>query len=330
MRSPRLLILSFLLICCGGASRFSSSSDELTVGQGQQMQGQQMQGQQMQGASLYGAPASESPTVHSYSGWFQGWEELPPATLSRGQLSVTLPGGRRLLGAALAGTLVPASQGGRGIWTVIRSVTQDPTFSDGSTSLYAIDVVNADGTTTPFCRPDASGVAAAIPVAAVFNQHGDRVESASQFIFGCTAGVVAKCYRWGYRPWLNNDPGFARLHWSCTRMARADYCGDGRTWTYDGTLINLWDRAPAPGPFNTHGSPPPQFLFEAGWSTQGAVCLSKQRWATLPPEFASACPGRLVAPGAATSVGTVCDTESQAVQLDSTTQLFNESQLNVR
>ncbi len=327
----RLPILALSLFACGDPSAHSLSraSSELTVNQGQQMQGQQMQGQQMQGAAL-GAYTSEAPILHSYAGWIRSYRQLPPATLSRGSLTVILPGGWRLQGAALEGVFIPATQAGNPIWTVVRSVTQDPTYPDGSTFLYALDIINADGTTQPLCRPDASGVAAAIPVAAVFDQHGDRVESTAQFTMGCTAGVIAKCYRWGYRPWINGDPQFAQLHWACTRMARADYCGDGRTWTYDGTLINLWDRAPSPGPFNSHGSPPPSFVFEAGWSAQGAVCLSKQRWATLPPEFAQACPSRLIAPGVSTSAGTVCDSDDAAVQLDASTQLFDESQLNVQ
>ena len=339
--SSIVLAASLALVACGdravgSAHHPGSSSSELTVTQGQQMQGQQMQGQQMQGASLGTGPATvaEVPIAHDYSGWFVGWHwSGGPAQLTQGRLSVPDKSGRLLSGADLIGALVPALQGGNRIWTQITDVKPDPTYADGSTFLYSLDIIASDGTRTPLCGPDLNGVSAAIPIAATFNPHGDRVESNTQFTFGCTFGVIAKCYRWGYRPWIQGaapSAEFTNLHQACTRMARADYCGNGQTWTHNGTLINLWDRAPAPGPFQDHGSPPPEFIFEAGWSTKGAVCLSKQRWATLPPEVAQSCPDRLIAPGVATASGTVCDSEIEAGQFDSATQLFNESKVNVQ
>ena len=303
---------------------------------GQQMQGQQMQGQQMQGTSLSGSAtppvASDVPLLHSYSGWIIG-NRFASVSITQGRLEAPLRNGRVLSGADLVGAYAPAEISGTRVWTQIRSVQADSTFPQGDTLLYSIDILNSDGSTRPLCTPDLNGVSAAIPVAAVFDQTGARVESATQFIFGCTSGVIAKCYRWGYRPWLSGaapSQEFAQLHLACTRMARADYCGNGQSWTRNGTLINIWDRAPSPGPFQDIGSPTPDFLFEAGWSPHGAVCMSKQRWATLPPSFAAVCPDRLIAPGATTSAGTVCNTEAEALQFDTTTQLFNESKLNVQ
>ena len=332
IRSAILIVPLFALGCgdrfAGAAAPLGSSATALITSQGQQLQGQQLQG-----ASLAGGPATSAPAlVHRYDGWIAGRRRLS-ARIIQGQLSAQDDHGRTLSDAGLIGVLVPADQGATRVWTVIRDVKPDPTFPEGGTSLYSIDVVAADGSTSPLCRPDASGTAAAIPIAALFDDHGDRVESTAQFTFSCTAGVMAKCYRWGYRPWLQGavpSQEFTDLHQACTRMARADYCGNGQTWTHDGTLINLWDHAPAPGPFQDHGTPPPDFVFEAGWSTKGAVCLSKQRWATLPPEIAASCPDRLIAPGVSTAAGSVCDTEGEAVLFDASTQLFNESKLNVK
>ena len=301
--------------------------------QGQQMQGQQMQGQQMQGTSLDGAPVTpaEPPVASQYAGWMSGQRVLGTARLDKGVLSVATRRGV-LSGAALIGAVVPSTRGAEQVAIVIRDVQPDPTFPEGGTALYAVDVLAADGTGQPLCRTDAHGVAAAIPVAATWNEHGDRVESSSRFTFACTAGVIAKCYRWGYRPWLDGGGGntFSQLHQSCTRMARADYCGDGHTNTFEGTLINLLDTSPAPGPLTSHGPADPTFFFEAGWAPQGAVCLSKQRWVTLPPDVAARCPDRLVAPGASTGVATVCDTDSDALLFDASTNLFNESRLNTK
>lgn len=55
--------------------------------------------------------------------------------------------------------------------------------------------------------------------------------------FSCRAGVIAKCVFWGYAPWSAG----AELHQMCTRMARADYCGDGVSHTENGTLIDMFD-----------------------------------------------------------------------------------------
>ena len=313
----------------------------LSARAGQQMQGQQMQGQQMQGTATQGTSGAsltsggyavpEVPLNHFYSGWLGDFHQGVPAVIKKGELFLVENNGKVLSGQALVGAYLPADSNGNRVWTIIRSVTPDPTFPEGGTSLYGIDVINSDGTTSPLCGADRDGVSAAIPVAALFNTHGDRVESATQFTFSCTSGVIAKCYRWGYRPWLQGSGSpdeFTNLHWACVRMARADYCGNGQTWTHTGTLINMWDLAPAPGPFQAHGPGDPTFLFEAGWSTRGAVCLSKQRWATLPTAIAASCPDRLVPPGASTSAGTVCNWSSEALQFDSTTELFNESKVN--
>ena len=341
MANRSLIPLCALVLSCGTSSVSPSSFDptahlpqSASQGrqlQGQQLQGRQLQGRQLQGTALVGTAPTEPPIYHRYDSWYRnGW--LSRASIAQGQIVVSGDGGQ-LSPADLAGTWIPADEGGSRTWTVIRSVSQDPTYADGSTWLYSIDVYNPDGTFSPMCATDIHGVAAAIPIAAIFDGTGKRVESTTQFTFGCTAGVIAKCYRWGYRPWLTDAAGssarFASLHFACTRMARADYCGDGRTWTQNGTLINMWDSAPAPGPFQTHGPTDPTFVFEAGWSTQGAVCLSKERWATLNPQIAQNCPNRLIAPGATTSAGTVCETDAAAVGFDSTTQLFNESKANV-
>jgi hypothetical protein len=337
VRRPALVpgLVPLLLLGCGAAiepAAFTASVAGLTAPQGQQMQGQQMQGQQMQGQQMQGVSIGgtngsvEQPVWHRYDGWEV--RSARRAELREGQLFAITPDGRRLAGAALIGATLPGDQGGKAAQYRIDEAFADPAFADGSTWLYAVSRVALDGTRNPLCRPDANGVAAAIPIAAVFDERGDRLESATHFTFACTAGALGKCYRWGYRPWLGAGRTFADLHWACTRMARADYCGDGATWTRDGTVINLWDRAPAPGPFNTRGEPPPDFVFEAGWTSRGAACLSKQRWLTLPPDVANRCPDRLIAPGVTTPLATVCDSEAEAALFTGAPLLYDESRLN--
>jgi hypothetical protein len=115
------------------------------------------------------------------------------------------------------------------------------------------------------------------------------------------------------------------MHQSCTRMARADYCGDGTSHTREGTWINIWDTLPAPGPIQRHGLLPPLgMVFEAGWNTGGAVCLSRARW-LLDDTLVSLCPDRLIAPGLLGE--TVCETAAEVLGYDGNAKLFNESYL---
>jgi hypothetical protein len=200
----------------------------------------------------------------------------------------------------------------------------------GSTFLYTLEQ-KVDGP-TPWrsaCNVDNDGKTAAIPLTATWNEHGDRVESSTLFTFGCTTGVIAKCYRWGYRPWVTGYGDLTTLHWTCTRMARADYCGNGKSHTRDGTVINFWDNAPAPGPIAARGATPLLMLFEAGWSTSGAVCLSHTRWLLAGPILALGCPDRLIAPGVGILNATVCDTVAQVLGQATSARMFDESNLNL-
>jgi hypothetical protein len=201
-------------------------------------------------------------------------------------------------------------------------------YSTGNTYLYSLSQ-NVDGANNwqPACLPDFDGRRAAIPIAATWNEHGDRVESSTLFTFGCTTGVIAKCYRWGYRPWLTGHGDVQTTHYICTRAARADYCGNGKSHTRDGTWINIWDNLTPP--INPQAATPPGMLFEAGWATNGAVCLSHARWLLGGPVIALGCPDRLLAPGVGILNATVCDTVAQVLGQNVNARIFNESNLNL-
>jgi hypothetical protein len=205
----------------------------------------------------------------------------------------------------------------------------DPT-NTGNTFVYTLEQwVDDTATWEAACLPDANGRNLAIPVAATWDEHGDRSASSAMFTFGCTSGVIAKCYRWGYRPWLTGYGDIASMHWTCTRLARADYCGNGIPHTHNGTSINVWDTLPPPGPIQRHGGllPPTGMMFEAGWNTGGAVCLSHARWLLDDgAAIAALCPDRLVAPGLIG--GTVCDAAADVLGYDANAKMFNEAYLN--
>ncbi len=204
-------------------------------------------------------------------------------------------------------------------------VPRTPSGIHGATFRYQVQQPDSKNASeyVDVCGPDDDGVNVAIPVQGWWDKNGTVRFAADSFTFACRRGVISKCYRWGYRAWdtspdngLPNNPALslAQAHQACTRMARADYCGDGRTFTYDGTTINLWDIfKPQVQRRDAQASIDLALSFEAGWSEQGAVCLSHARWDDAPPEIFDpvACPllfgrGGLLNPR-------ICDTQAQAI-----------------
>jgi hypothetical protein len=70
----------------------------------------------------------------------------------------------------------------------------------------------------------------------------------------------------GYKPWN----GLADHHQACTRMVRADYCGDGTAHTLNGRAINLYDGLGVQ--VDTLN-----WSFEAEWTPDGARCIVNRR-----------------------------------------------------
>lgn len=203
----------------------------------------------------------------------------------------------------------------------------DPTHT-GNTFLYTLEQnVDNTGTWQPACAADHDGRRAAIPLAGIWDDRGTLSSSTLLFTLACTASAIADCYRWGYRPWVTGFGNLMLTHWACTRLARADYCGDGTLHTVDGTMINVWDNLPSPGPIQAQGTTPPGMTFEAAWDQTGALCLSHARWALNGSVVAAACPNRLHPPG--TGSPSVCDDAAQGMMvIGSLIRLFNESAIN--
>jgi hypothetical protein len=201
----------------------------------------------------------------------------------------------------------------------------DPTHT-GATFLYTLaQNVDNTGSWQPACPVDSDGRRAAIPLADTWDETGTRMSSAPLFSFGCTTGAIAKCYRWGYRPWVTGFGNLVITHWTCTRLARADYCGDGVSHTLNGTVINVWDNLGAPGPIQAQGATPPGMTFEAAWGQNGAICLSHARWSLNGTVVAAACPNRLMPPGQGQS-GAVCDSIAEALMRGGgNARMFDES-----
>ena len=158
---------------------------------------------------------------------------------------------------------------------------------------YRVDVESSAGV-RPLC-PSADEPAGgfATVVEGYWRRDGAPERDPAVATFACASGAIAKCIAWGYAPFLEESDRVTLLqkrtqHQTCTRMARADYCGDGQSWTLDGTPISI----ALPSAAGARLDPAPEgMLWEAAWTEGGAVCLGRKRWDSL--AAGDLCGGRL-------------------------------------
>jgi ADYC domain len=185
---------------------------------------------------------------------------------------ITLSDGSIKQGADLAGAALVFNIAGKPLRVRIAGITFD--HNDRAVLLrdFRIDSAGA-----PLCRPGPDGLQAGFPLAGRTAADGRFVEAEpGAFELICTSGAQGKCVRFGYHPWEKSpDGGLMRDYYNaCVRMVRADYAGDGRGWTRDGTLIDIWDDR---GIQTKDAADDPTLSFEAGWTAEGAVCIAHTR-----------------------------------------------------
>lgn len=123
------------------------------------------------------------------------------------------------------------------------------------------------------CVPDEDGNIEAVMLADhhIDLETSEVSERPQTLVFACMSGALGKALRWGYRP------GSLLLHTdayeTAIRMVRADYCGDGVSWTEPGQEIDIQDR------WKIHDwRNPAQFpVTEAIWGPKGAICIGTPR-----------------------------------------------------
>jgi hypothetical protein len=176
-------------------------------------------------------------------------------------------------GVDFVGTELVGNLGdGRTVRLRITATSPAPTPNE-DLLLYQVEFRGDDAQWYPACYNASGTPVLALPVAGVWNYlqgvtgGGSKLDDPEHFTFACQGGAIAKCVQWGYRPWASlNGVLLAPYHQSCTRLVRADYCGDGTSYTQNGNRINLYDELGIQQDTEN-------WVFEAEWDETGARCF---------------------------------------------------------
>lgn len=191
------------------------------------------------------------------------------------RFEVTTADGRIVAQNDLVGAVLTIGDGQDRIPLRIDAVETDPRNPDGGIIFYAMSSRDAaTGAWRNICEPDIEGRRMGFPLAGTWTQDGRHLRSETAFSITCTGGAQAKCARFGYRPWESAPDGTPLWdhHQACTRMIRADYCGDGVGHTRNGTPIVVYDRKGI-----QQDEAAADMSFEAAWGPAGALCVSHTR-----------------------------------------------------
>ena len=174
---------------------------------------------------------------------------------------------------------------------LLRIDSVEPATTGPNSYLRYVVTYASESGWVPLCGTDESGnLGRAVPLNGRWNYEqgvsggGDFVSDDDIFTFACEGHVLAKCVAMGYPPWANGKlcdadgkhctaGTLAPWHQACTRLLRADFCGDGTSWTLDGTGILVRDGVGIRGEQD-------QGALEAEWDENGARCAVRERITT--------------------------------------------------
>ncbi|MFY0568083.1 ADYC domain-containing protein [Archangium lansingense] len=226
----------------------------------------------------------------------RGGTRLKELRIEEGRLVAPSRARNKLVGSVFRGT---ASDGQR---VEVALCAAEPSARNPSMVWYRIELWNKQSAAweNPCVATSRVPSPRALVVQGVWDETGARQEAPGRFTFACENGAIAKCISWGYAPWAKKDGhSLAELHQACTRMARADYCGDGRSHTRQDNPIDMYDdlavltQTTEP----SRGWQPERASFEAAWTPEGAWCLARTREGQALETILAQCPGRFE-PGA--------------------------------
>jgi hypothetical protein len=190
-----------------------------------------------------------------------------------------------------------------------------PKTQGQSSTVYALEYESGDHSWKQACE-DPGDIA--FPIPGYWETNGTYLANpprkTAEFSFACVKRDVARCLRRGYLANAESHSDQKILFEACTRMMRADYCGDGTTYTEDGSAVTSWDNRKIVAK-DQHQSP---LVFEAAWNAGGMFCISRTRYPNLvpsAPDASRACLERMTKK---------CD-EQSAEAIDRWPLLYNSS-----
>jgi len=234
--------------------------------------------------------------VGSYSGI-----SVKNVAINNSEIQITLSNNQVISGTQVIGAaLVAIQEGPKPVIYVFRinNAYIDTSNPFDDTWHYYVTVAStANPTPTALCLDENNQPTDLVPLMGMYwnTTDGSMVQQPNAVTLACTGGAIEKCVGFGYRPWAN---GTSCIGWSneqfcwpvslvdylqaCTRMIRADYCGNGTSYTVDGTVLNIYDYLSPPiQSFATNTGE--NWQFEARWTPDGAMCLTKPRHPELWP-----------------------------------------------
>lgn len=182
-------------------------------------------------------------------------------------------GDQEVKAADLVGAVVRGSMSNGALTDLYIDSVTDPA-SGGDIYTYSVSYEH-DGQLYPLCgaHPDGSPIEAiALRGAWSYREGveggGARVQGFVGFTFACQDAALAQCVALGYAPW--RGPVDAAHHQACTRMLRADYCGDGTSFAEKDRAINFYDKIGIQMDVQA-------WTHEAEWDEDGSRCISSSR-----------------------------------------------------
>lgn len=256
-------------------SVIQSNGDSLN---GDSLNGDSLNGDSLNGDSLNGDSLNgDSLNGDSLNGDSLNGDSLNGMQLNGTLLSATTWQGNQLVGSDLVGTTFNGvTVNGETVRLRIDSVTQG---SGANSDVYSYGLSwKGDSGWHPVCPNGAT----AIPTMGRWNfgrgvAGGGSWTADWNFItWSCAGGAIAKCVVLGYKPWKYvGNKSLQPYHQACTRLLRADYCGNGQPYTVDGTLVDLYDGLGIQ--VDTES-----WSFEAEWDGNGARCMTGKTRSTAP------------------------------------------------
>lgn len=140
--------------------------------------------------------------------------------------------------------------------------------------------VATDGRVQLICAPDIDGDhwAYLVEDVRVNVSNGTISPDDGPLLVACASGALGKAITWGFTPWSEGTTEPLLLYQTGVRTVMADYCGDGSSYTEDGTLIQVNNALAAQQFVSSKANT------EAVFGPDGALCLSSPRVPDRPME----------------------------------------------